>query len=58
MFLPVVHAVAYLGDRALNEPGTEAILVNRFYLRGVAQVDKRDADSPASSPQAPTGDAS
>jgi hypothetical protein len=49
MFLPVVDAVAYMGDRALNEPGTEAILVNRFYLRGVAQVDKRDGDTPGPS---------
>lgn len=37
MFLPVVGGVAYLGDRAVTDPKVEAILVNRFYLRGVEE---------------------
>jgi hypothetical protein len=35
MFVPVVGGVAYIGDRAVSEEGVDAILVNRFYLRGV-----------------------
>jgi hypothetical protein len=60
MFLPVVDAAAFLGDRQLSDPGIEAILVNRFYLRGVTQVDKPgDPRSSASlggpAPTEPTG---
>jgi len=40
MFLPVIDAVARLGDNAVSDEGEEVILVNRFYLRGVAQVDQ------------------
>lgn len=52
MFLPVVDAAAYLGERQLSEPGIEAILVNRFYLRGVTQVDMAGEHQ---SPTAPGG---
>lgn len=58
MFLPVVDAVAYMGERELTEPGTQAILVNRFYLRGVEQVDKRTADPPSSMPDSSAGSGS
>ena len=34
MFLPVVNATAYLGDQPVA-PEMDAILVNRFYLRGI-----------------------
>ena len=37
MFVPVVGGIAYLGDRAITDPTVEAILVNRFYLRGVEE---------------------
>jgi hypothetical protein len=40
MFLPVVDASAWLGEQRLSESGIEAILVNRFYLRGVTQLDR------------------
>ncbi len=40
MFVPVVDAVAHLGDLAVSEEVSELILVNRFYLRGVEQVDR------------------
>jgi hypothetical protein len=39
MFVPVVDAVAALGDQPVSDEPQEVILVNRFYLRGVAQVD-------------------
>jgi hypothetical protein len=41
MFLPVVGAIATLDDIEVSDPEVEVILVNRFYLRGVTQVDKR-----------------
>jgi hypothetical protein len=41
MFVPVVDAVALLGDQQVGDPEVDTILVNRFYLRGVEQVDKR-----------------
>jgi hypothetical protein len=31
------------------------ILVNRFYLRGVTQVDKRTGEAPATLPGGPLG---
>ena len=48
MFVPVVDAVAYrrrAGDRRAD---VDAVLVNRFYLRGVEQVDKRTGERPRS----------
>jgi hypothetical protein len=55
MFVPVVDAVAYLAGTAVSDPVVEAILVNRFYLRGVEQVDKRTGERPAKLPGAPLG---
>ncbi len=43
MFVPIVDAVAYLGDDPLGE-SMDAILVNRFYLRGVEQIDRRTGE--------------
>jgi hypothetical protein len=40
MFLPVVDARASLGDVAIETHGVNDILINRFYLRGVEQVDR------------------
>jgi hypothetical protein len=40
MFLPVVEARAYLEETEVSEPEVDVILVNRFYLRGVQQVDR------------------
>lgn len=39
MFVPVLDARATLGEALVSEPDVDVILVNRFYLRGVAQVD-------------------
>ena len=55
MFVPVVDAIAYLGDVQVSEPEIEAILVNRFYLRGVEQVDKRTGERHQKLPGAPLG---
>lgn len=43
MFAPVVGGIAYVGDRQVSDPTVDAILVNRFYLRGVEVVDKKKA---------------
>ncbi|MEX2184420.1 MAG: hypothetical protein WEC14_08225 [Chloroflexota bacterium] len=54
MFVPVVDAVAYLGDRQVVDQ-MDAILVNRFYLRGVEQVDRRTGQRHQRLPGAPLG---
>jgi hypothetical protein len=55
MFVPVVEAVAWLGDRQVTDPEVDTILVNRFYLRGVEQVDKRTGERHQKLPGAPLG---
>lgn len=54
MFLPVIDATAYLGERAIG-PEMDAVLVNRFYLRGIAQIDRRTGEPPQTLPGAPMG---
>lgn len=44
MFVPVVGARAMLGDQQIETGDVEDILVNRFYLRGVTQVDSRTGE--------------
>jgi hypothetical protein len=44
MFIPVVGATATMSGMAVSPPGTEVILVNRAYLRGVDQVDVRTGE--------------
>lgn len=44
MFVPVVAARATLGDRPVDSGGAADILINRFYLRGVEQVDSRTGE--------------
>jgi hypothetical protein len=41
MFLAVVDAVAMLGEERVSDENIDTILVNRLYLRGVEQIDKR-----------------
>lgn len=55
MFVPVTEAVAKLGDVEVSDPEVEVILVNRFYLRGVEQVDKRTGMAHQKLPGAPMG---
>jgi hypothetical protein len=55
MFVAVVDAVAWYGDQRLGEPDVETVLVNRFYLRGVEQVDKRTGVKAQRLPGQPLG---
>ena len=55
MFVPVVEAVTYLADQPMTEGEVELAFVNRFYLRGVAQIDKRTGERPQRLPGAPLG---
>jgi hypothetical protein len=54
MFLPVVDATAWLAQTAVSEE-LDAILVNRFYLRGVEQIDRRTGERAQKLPGAPLG---
>jgi hypothetical protein len=54
MFVPVVDATAYLGEQDLGGQ-LDAILVNRFYLRGVEQIDRRTGERHQRLPGAPLG---
>ena len=55
MFVPVVDAVAMLGDQRIGDPDVETVLVSRFYLRGVEQVDKRTGLKHQKLPGSPLG---
>ena len=45
LFVPVTDAVALLGDRPLHDADVDAVLVNRSYLRGLDQVDRRTVEA-------------
>jgi hypothetical protein len=55
MFVPVVDAQAMLGDQRVGDPDVETVLVNRFYLRGVEQIDKRTGLKAQKLPGSPLG---
>ncbi len=55
MFVPVVEATAWFGDRPVGVMPASAILVNRQYLRGVEQVDIRTGERHAPLPGSPLG---
>jgi hypothetical protein len=55
MFVAVVDAVAMYEDQRVGDPEIDTILVNRFYLRGVEQVDKRTGQKAQKLPGAPLG---
>lgn len=44
MFVAVINATAMMGGQTVSQPGTDVILVNRAYLRGVEQVDARTGE--------------
>ena len=44
MFVAVINATATMADKVVSPPGTDVILVNRAYLRGVEQVDARTGE--------------
>ena len=54
MFVPVVDALVYQGDAVVAE-SMDAVLVNRFYLRGIEQIDRRTGEKPQKLPGAPLG---
>ncbi|MGH2476680.1 MAG: hypothetical protein ACRDIL_15585 [Candidatus Limnocylindrales bacterium] len=54
MFQPVVAATAYLGGAPVG-PEMDAILVNRFYLRGIEQIDRRTGERHQKLPGASLG---
>lgn len=45
LFVPVTEAVALLGEHPLNGPEIDVVLVNRSYLRGVQQVERRTVEA-------------
>jgi hypothetical protein len=55
MFVPVTDAQAFLGEQRIGEPEVEVVLVNRFYLRGIKQIDKRTKAEPTRLPGMPLG---
>jgi hypothetical protein len=55
MFIPVVDAVAHLGERQVSGQEVDSILVNRFYLRGIEGIDKRTGERPEKLPGRPLG---
>jgi len=54
MFVPIVEAEAFLNDQPLGDV-MDAILVNRFYLRGIEQIDRRTGARHQRLPGAPLG---
>jgi hypothetical protein len=54
MFVPVVDATASIGERVVADH-VDAILVNRFFLRGVEQVDRATGERPQKLPGQPLG---
>jgi hypothetical protein len=55
MFVPVVDAIATYGEQRVGDPDIDTVLVNRFYLRGVEQVDKRTGLKAQKLPGRPLG---
>jgi hypothetical protein len=55
MFIPLVEATAYADGRPMTDENVDAILVNRFYLRGVEQIDRRTGIKAQTLPGAPLG---
>jgi hypothetical protein len=55
MFVAVTDAVASYGDQRIGDEDVETVLVNRFYLRGVEQVDKRTGVKAQRLPGQPLG---
>ncbi len=55
MFVPVVDATTLMDGRPLTGERMETVLVNRFYLRGVEQIDLRTGERFPKLPGAPLG---
>src|SRR5439155_1103014 len=48
-------AVAFLGETTVSDPEADVVLVNRFYLRGVEQIDRRTGTAALRLPGRPLG---
>ena len=55
MFVPVLDATCSIAGRSITEEPVDAILVNRFYLRGIEQIDLRTGEPHPKLPGAPLG---
>ena len=55
MFVAVIDAQAYLGEEPIGPDDVDTVLLNRFYLRGVEQIDKRTGRKHQKLPGAPLG---
>jgi hypothetical protein len=56
MFVPVVGGVVTAGGELVPTDGTiESVLVNRFYIRGIEQVDLATGERPVKLPGRPLG---
>jgi hypothetical protein len=55
MFVPVTDAQAFLGGEPIGAEEVDVVLVNRFYLRGVEQIDKRTNERVTPLPGMPLG---
>jgi hypothetical protein len=55
MFVAVIDAQAFLGAEEVAAGEVDTVLVNRFYLRGVEQIDKRTGLKHQKLPGAPLG---
>jgi hypothetical protein len=44
MFVAVTNATATMAGQTVSPPGTDVILVNRAYMRGVEQIDARTGE--------------
>ncbi|HZM72332.1 MAG TPA: hypothetical protein VFC71_03065 [Candidatus Polarisedimenticolia bacterium] len=56
MFVPVVGGVVYAGDDIVPTEGEiESVLVNRFYIRGIEQIDLATGERPVKLPGRPLG---
>lgn len=55
MFVPVTDAQAFLGGEPIGDKEVDVVLVNRFYLRGVEQIDKRTNERVTPLPGMPLG---
>jgi hypothetical protein len=55
MFVAVIDAQAFLGEERVGPDDVDTVLLNRFYLRGVEQIDKRTGMRHQKLPGSPLG---
>lgn len=55
LFVPVIDAVVLYGRLQVGDPHTRVVLVNRSYVRGIEQIDRRTLEAPRPFPGQPLG---